>query len=63
MKLPRVGTTLAVGGLVLSFVLAVYLKDPSPFTAVGSLSVGGKWVESYAQRKYGGAARSTDAEG
>jgi hypothetical protein len=48
----RAGTVLAFTGLLLSFVLSAYLKDPTPFTAVGSLAVGGKWAESFAQRKY-----------
>lgn len=48
----RVGTLLSAWGLGLSFALSIYLKDHTPFTTVGALAVGGKWVESYAQRKY-----------
>lgn len=46
----RVGSTLAFLGLALSFVLALVLDDPTPFTVVGGAAVGGKWMESTAQR-------------
>lgn len=56
----RFGSVLAGGGLLLSFGLSVYLKDPTPFTVVAPVCIGGKWAESFAQRKYGGGARPED---
>ena len=46
------GSVLAVSGLALSFALSVYLKDPTPFTVVAPVCIGGKWAENYAERKY-----------
>lgn len=49
----RIGTVLAITGLVLSFVLAWLLHDATPFSVTAPVAVGGKWFESYAQRKHG----------
>lgn len=48
----RVLTILSVGGLVLSFVLSWILRDPSPFTVVGGIAVGGKALDNAAEKKY-----------
>lgn len=46
----RAGTVLAGAGLVMSFVLAWHLSDPSPFIVVAPVAIGGKWVENFAER-------------
>lgn len=59
MKRLRVGTVLSLSGLALSFALAAYLHDPTPFTVVAPIAIGGKWFENYAERRY--PTRSPDA--
>lgn len=51
MKAMRVGTWLAATGLVLGFALSVYLKDPTPFTVVAPIAIGGKWWENIVERR------------
>lgn len=51
MKRLRVGTALAFTGLVLSFALSWYLKDPIAFTATAPIAIGGKWWENITERK------------
>lgn len=46
----RVLTVLSVGGLVLSFVLSLMLKDASPFVVVGGAAVAGKSFENAMER-------------
>jgi hypothetical protein len=50
MRRFRIGSVLALTGLLLSFMLSVYLKDPTPFTVVAPVAIGGKWAESMVQR-------------
>ena len=46
----RVLTVLSVGGLILSFVLSLILKDASPFVVVGGAAVAGKAFENSMER-------------
>lgn len=50
-KRVRVGTLLAFTGLVLAFVLAWRLEDPTPFTVLAPVAVGGKWLENWQERR------------
>ena len=42
---------LALLGLLLSFWLSWYLKDPIPFTTVAPIAVGGKFWENIQERR------------
>lgn len=50
MKGVRVGTVLSAAGLGLAFLLSWKLADPSPFTVVAPIAIGGKWAENVAER-------------
>lgn len=44
------GSVLAGAGLVLSFALSVYLRDPTPFVVTAPPVVAGKWAENIVER-------------
>lgn len=46
----RVGSVLAVGGLVLSFVLSWKLGEANAFVVVAPVAIGGKWMEATMER-------------
>lgn len=51
----RVGTALSFTGTILAFVLSWHLTDPTPFTVVVPIAVGGKWWENIQERRNGHA--------
>lgn len=51
MKKVRIGTALAFTALILSFLLSLYLRDGTPFTATAPTAVAGKWLENWQERR------------